>query len=134
MLHVGGVHAAVMDVPPALLFDTEPVALTLAIAGSVDVQVSGTPVMVLLFESSTVAVTLKPAPFAPAKVVPPELSAKVIDCTGQVLKVRMGLVGPPPSEPLVLLIEADSAVIPGTFAVTSAWPFTTPLIPVSSLT
>src|SRR5205085_1400420 len=71
---------------------------------------------------------------APVKVVPPELSAKVIDCTGQVLKVRMGLVGPPPSEPLVLLIEADSAVIPGTFAVTSAWPFTTPLIPVSSLT
>ena len=80
VLQVGGAQDAVMDAPPGLVFVTAPEVLAVAV-GWFDVQVSGTPVIILggLFASVTVGTILKPEPLLPRNVVPPELRAKLID-------------------------------------------------------
>ena len=116
MLHVGGVQDAMMAAPPAC--PTDPLAVpvlplvvllllpvTLIAAGFEELQVRGTPVMVVFRLSTTVAVM-------DFEVAVPAVTIREIDWTGQVMKVNGTL--------FALLTLAKIEVIPGTLAVTCA--------------
>ena len=92
MLQVGGVHEAVMVVPPGVLLVTPPLAPTLATVGLLEAKVSGATTA-LPVVSKTDAAMVELAPFAAVMVVPPvPLTVSEMDCTGQVVKLKGTLV------------------------------------------
>lgn len=101
MLHVGGVQLARMDAPPTCEALAAPALLTLINAGSEEAQVSGTPVMVNPRLSMTVGVMV-------FVVAPDAVTAREMDCTGQVVNVSGRLLAP--------LALANIEVRPGMFA------------------
>ena len=97
--------------PPACDVDTAPSVLTATVAGFDELQVKGTPVMVLPCVSSTVAVTVFAVPEVTLTILEaPSVTASAIDCTGQVMKSSGRLVALP------LLTKRE--VFPGTLATT----------------
>ena len=89
-------------------------------AGFDELQVRGTPVMVLPRVSTTVAVTVLPLPEVTLmELVVLPVTASVIDCTAQVVKSRGWL--------FTLPLLATSEVIPGVCAVTLTCPVTSPV-------
>ena len=93
MLQLGGVHEAVTLTPPACALDmvTVPELLTAPIAKLEELQVRGTPVMVLPRMSVTVAVMVFPVPAVVLKLVAlPPATASVIEFTGHEVK-SMGI-------------------------------------------
>ena len=97
-MHVGGVQEAMIAAPPGCAAET--VAALLGVAGTVTtaasevLQVSGTFVSVTSWLSTTVAVTsFEPLDMLNELVADP-VTARVIDCTGQVVKVIAGLFTP----------------------------------------
>ena len=80
VLHVGGVQDAMIEAPPPLADPLAPPALvTLTEPGSEELQVNGTPVMVVPRVSIIVGVIV-------LEVLVEVETASVIDCTGQVVK------------------------------------------------
>ena len=112
MLHVGGVHEAVTLTPPACALDmvTVPALLTLPIAKFEELQVRGTPVMVLPRMSVTVGVMvlLDPAVTLKLVVLPPAIVSE-IELTGHDMK-SIGM-------PFTLPALAKICASPGSFAV-----------------
>jgi len=81
-----------MVVPPGVLLVTPPLALTLATVGLLEAKVSGATTA-LPVVSKTDAAMVELAPFAAVMVVPPVPSTEsVMDCTGQVVKLKGTLV------------------------------------------
>jgi len=119
-LHVGGVQEAITLAPPALEVVTLPALLAPTVADCDELQVNGTPVIVFPAVSTTVAVTVLPAPEVTLMVlVLLPVTASVIDWTAQVVKSRGWL--------FTLLTLANSDVTPGVPAVTSTCPGKSPL-------
>ena len=80
ILQVGGVQDATTFPPPACDVDTPPSALTTTVAGFDELQVKGTPVMVLPCVSSTVAVTVFALPEVTLTILEaPSVTASAID-------------------------------------------------------
>ena len=97
--------------PPACEVDTTPSVLAATVAGFDELQVKGTPVMVLPCVSKTVAVMVLLVPEVTLMtLLVPSVTASAIDCTGQVVKSKGRLV--------TLLLLTKSEVIPGVFATT----------------
>ena len=89
--------------PPVVAAVTPPLLLTVADAGSDELQVSGTPSIVWPTVSTTVGVTVLEVPVE-------EVTVSVIDCTAQVAKYVGTLLAVP--------MVAKMDVTPGTLAVT----------------
>ena len=97
MLHVGGVHDATTEAPPAADAVMVPVivtavtapATTLTDEGCDEDQLSGTPVMTFFMLSVTVAVIVWVEPCASVNKLPlMPLTDSEIDWTGQVTKLK----------------------------------------------
>jgi hypothetical protein len=98
---------------------TPPEVLTLATVGLLEVHVSGAEIK-LPVVSATVGVIEALVPFAAVIVVPPApFTDRVIDCTGQVVKLKGTLV--------VFAMEAKTWVTPGAFGRATTCPLRTPL-------
>jgi hypothetical protein len=93
--------------PPLAEADATPLLVTLTAADSDELQVSGTPVMVVPMESMIVGTIV-------LEVLVALVTASVIDCTGQVVKLTGTLFALP--------IVAKIDVRPGSFAVARTWP------------
>jgi hypothetical protein len=118
MLQVGGVHEAMTVAPPGLAPETAPLA-TVTDAGREDVQVNGTPVMVVPLVSTTTAVKVfDPDPLKASELTGVLPLSRVICCTGQVVKVTGTLVVPP--------TDTNTGLVPGVFAVTWTCPGKSP--------
>ena len=92
-MQVGGVQEAITVAPPAFDVVTLPEPLTGTVADCDELQVKGTPVMVLPRVSTTVAVTVLPLPEVTLmELVLLPVTASVIDCTAQVVKSSGWLV------------------------------------------
>src|SRR5579863_2909628 len=108
LLHVGGVHEAMIVAPPPVEDAlAPPAALTLTEPGLDELHVNGTPTIWLPKVSKTVGVIVR-------EVLVAEVTARVIASTGQVMKLMGRLLAFP--------IVANNGVRPGTFAVTSTCP------------
>ena len=108
-MHAGGVQDAMtVALPPADVPLASPAAVTLTEADSEELQVNGTPVIVVPTESTTVGVMV-------LELLVELVTARLIDCTGQVVKLSGTLV--------TLPMVAKSGVMPGTLAVTWTCPW-----------
>jgi len=109
-LQVVGIHDAVTPVPPVCDPAITPAVLTEATVGFVLLQMRGGVVSSKPAESSTVAVIVCAVlTFVSVSELPPAAVTRLIDSTGQVMKVRDGLV--------VFPAEAKNCVCPGVLAV-----------------
>ena len=80
VLQLGGVQdAMIVDAPEVVVAATPPTLLTVADPGSDELQVSGTPLMVVPTLSRMVGVTI-------LEVLVDDVTVSAIDCTGQVVK------------------------------------------------
>jgi hypothetical protein len=110
ILQVGGLQDALTVAPPGLAPETAPL-VTVTDAGRDDVQVKGTPVMVVPLVSTTTAVKVfEPEPLKASELTGVLPASRVICCMAQVVKVTGTLVVPP--------TETNRGLVPGVFAVT----------------
>ena len=118
-MQVGGVQDAIMVAPPPVVDAVAPpLLLTLTEAASEELQVSGTPVIVVPRVSRTVGAIV-------FEVLLEDVTASAIDCTAQVVKLTGTL--------LALPMEAKIGVRPGAFAVAWTCPGSKPVTVVLSV-
>lgn len=118
-MQVGGVQDATMVAPPPVAEpDAPPALLTLTDPASEELQVNGTPVIVVRRVSRIVGVMV-------FEVLVEAVTASVIDWTAQVVKFSGTL--------LTLPMVANRGVRPGTFAVACTCPWNKPVAVVLSV-